>query len=126
MKFRSKYEERIYSNAGKAGHSVEFETIRLPYTTQGRYTPDFILPNGIIVEAKGYFDSRARSKMLAVKRCNPELDIRFLFMDSRKKLRKGSDTTYADWCKRHEFLFADGDSIPAKWFKERKKRDARK
>lgn len=122
MKFRSKFEKRIFENAKKKGFSVEFETIKVKYTIHSNYVPDFILPNGIIVEAKGYFDSRARAKMIAVKRDNPDLDVRFLFMDSRKKLRKGSKTTYADWCKRHDFLFADGDEIPRKWFNERKKK----
>lgn len=121
-KFRSKYEERIFNNAKDAGFSLEFETIKLKYTITSNYVPDFILPNGIIVEAKGYFDSRARAKMLAVKRDNPDLDIRFLFMDGRKKLRKGSKTNYEQWAQRHGFKYAIGDEIPKKWFKERKRK----
>lgn len=119
MKFRSKFEEQIYNNVKKNGLSVEFETMKLAYTMKGNYLPDFILPNGIIVEAKGYFDSRARAKMIAVKRDNPELEIRFLFMDSRKKLRKGSKSNYADWSRKHGFSFADGNTIPLKWFNEK-------
>lgn len=121
MRFRSKYEEKIYNNVKKDGLSVEFEPFKLQYTMEGNYLPDFVLPNGIIVEAKGYFDSRARAKMIAVKRSNPDLDIRFLFMNSKTKLRKGSKSTYADWCKRHGYPFEDGDTIPLKWFKENKK-----
>lgn len=124
MNFRSKYEKTIYDNVVNNGLTVEFEPFKLPYLMKGNYLPDFVLPNGIIVEAKGYFDSRARAKMVAVKKNNPTLDIRFVFMNSRTKLRKGSNATYADWCEKYGFPFADG-MIPLKWFKEtsRKKYD---
>lgn len=118
MRFRSKYEERIWKDAKKRKKKIKFEAEKLSYTLSCNYVPDFILPNGVYVEAKGYFDSRARSKMIAVKKCNPDLDIRMLFMDSRKKLRKGSESTYADWCLRHGFPFADGDEIPESWFEK--------
>lgn len=121
MNFRSKYEKTIYDNVVDNGLTVEFEPFKLPYLMKGNYLPDFVLPNGIIVEAKGYFDSRARAKMVAVKKHNPELDIRFVFMNSRTKLRKDSSATYADWCKKHDFPFADG-MIPLKWFKEASKK----
>lgn len=117
MKFRSKYEQQIYQHVEENGLTVEFEPFKLPYLVKGNYLPDFVLPNGIIVEAKGYFDSRARAKMVAVKKHNPELDIRFVFMNSRTKLRKGSQATYADWCEKHGFPFTDG-MIPLKWFNE--------
>lgn len=117
MKFRSKYEQTIYENVVDSGLTVEFEPFKLPYLMKGNYLPDFVLPNGIIVEAKGYFDSRARAKMVAVKKHNPHLDIRFVFMNSRTKLRKGSQATYADWCKKYGYPFADG-MIPLKWFEE--------
>ena len=86
---------------------------------KGNYLPDFVLPNGIIVEAKGYFDSRSRAKMIAVKKHNPNLDIRFVFMNSRNKLRKGSKTTYAEWCEKYGFKYAES-TIPLKWFKEKR------
>lgn len=118
MKFRSKFEEKIYNNAKRDGLVLQFESLKLPYLIPGNYLPDFVLSNGVIVEAKGYFDARARAKMVAVKKYNPDKDIRFLFMDSNKKLRKGSKTTYADWCKKYGFVFAEGDRIPLDWFKK--------
>jgi hypothetical protein len=118
LKFRSKFEEEIYNNAKQEGFKLDFETLKLEYLTKGNYLPDFILENGVIVEAKGYFDSRARAKMVAVKKNNPNKDIRFLFMDSSKKLRKGSKTTYADWCKKYGFIYAEGSVIPLKWFEK--------
>lgn len=117
MKFRSKYEETIYNNVIDEGLTVLFEPFKLPYFTKGNYLPDFVLPNGIIVEAKGYFDARSRAKMVAVKKNNPDLDIRMLFMNSKTKVRKGSATTYADWCNKNKFPFADG-LIPLEWFNE--------
>jgi hypothetical protein len=120
MKFRSGYERTIYETLTEAGLTAEFEPCKLAYLLRGNYIPDWRLPNGIYVESKGYFDSRARAKMLAVKKHNPDLDIRFVFMDSRKKLRKGSSTTYADWCNKYGFPFSDG-MIPEAWFNETSK-----
>lgn len=119
MKFRSKYEQEVFNTVERNGLTVDYEPFSLPYLMKGNYYPDFVLPNGIIVEAKGYFDSRARAKMIAVKKHNPNLDIRFVFMNSRTKLRKGSKLSYADWCDKYGFPFADG-MIPLKWFKEKK------
>lgn len=117
MNFKSKYEIEVFNNVKKNGLSVEYEPFKLQYLMKGNYLPDFVLPNGIIVEAKGYFDSKSRAKMVAVKKNNPDLDIRMLFMNSRTKLRKGSKMTYADWCEKYGFPFADG-MIPLKWFEE--------
>lgn len=118
MKFRSKFEENVYNTVKANGLEVEYETISLSYLVKGNYCPDFILPNGIIVETKGYFDSRSRAKMVAVKKHNPDLDIRMVFMNSRTKVRKGSKMTYADWCDKYGYPYADG-MIPLKWFKEK-------
>jgi len=120
MNFRSKFEETVYNDAVSNGITVEFEPFKLEYTIFGRYLPDFVLPNNIIIEAKGYFDVKARAKMAAVKRCHPDLDIRFVFMDANKKLSKGSKNTYADWARKYGFLFAEG-TIPAKWINEKPK-----
>lgn len=97
---------------------MEYETLNISYSVNHNYKPDFILPNGIIVEAKGYFDTRAQVKMKNVKRTNPELDIRFVFMNSRNKLNKSSKMTYADWCEKYQFPFADG-MIPLEWWQEK-------
>jgi hypothetical protein len=82
-----------------------------------KYTPDFILPNKIIVETKGRFTASDRKKHLLVKEQYPKLDLRFVFSNSRQKLYKGAKSTYADWCKKHGFKYAD-KSIPSSWIKE--------
>jgi len=84
------------------------------------YTPDFVLENGIIIETKGRFISPDRAKHLAVRDQYPDLDIRFVFTNSRTKLYKGSKTTYGMWCDRYGFKYADR-VIPNAWLKEPKK-----
>ena len=80
-----------------------------------KYKPDFVLTNGIIVEAKGQFLSSDRTKHKLIKEQNPNLDIRFVF--SKTKIGTKSKTTYAMWCVRYGFEYADR-SIPTNWIKE--------
>ncbi len=88
--------------------------------SEHKYTPDFILSNGIIVETKGLFEIADRKKHLIIKETYPNLDIRFVFTDPNSKLYKGSKTTYADWCIKNGYKYA-AKLIPAEWFKESKK-----
>ena len=48
---------------------------------------------------------------------NPELDIRIVFMSGKTKIRKGSKTTYGDWCDKHQIPWAE-KQIPEAWFSE--------
>ena len=97
--------------------SVKIEWEDLAYRT---YTTDFILHNGIIIETKGMFTAADRRKHLAVKRQHPKLDIRFVFENSRRKLRKGAKSTYSEWCTKYGFLYYDR-IIPEDWLKKRGK-----
>ena len=94
---------------------IEWED--LAYRT---YTPDFVLYNGIIIESKGMFTAADRRKHLAIKTQHPQLDIRFVFENSRRKLRKGAKSTYAEWCIRYDFRYYDR-IIPEDWIKEKGK-----
>ena len=58
-----------------------------------------------------------RKKHLLIKEQHPELDIRFVFSSSKAKLSKGSKTTYALWCTKNGFKFADR-LIPRAWLKD--------
>lgn len=117
MKFRSKFEKSLWDGARKSKLKLKYEKLILPYTTSHKYNPDFELPNDIIIEAKGYFDPRARSKMVAVKKAYPDKDIRFVFQNSRNKLNRSSKMTYGDWCDKHGFPYAEG-TIPEEWWNE--------
>jgi hypothetical protein len=95
----------------------EYEKKKIDYVVPARkakYTPDFVLANGIIIETKGRFLADDRKKQLLVKEQNPELDIRFVFSSSKAKLSKASKTTYADWCIKNGFKYAD-KTIPEEW-----------
>lgn len=142
--------------------AVAYESLVIPYDPPAvtrKYTPDFPLPNGIIVETKGRFTTEDRQKHKHIKAQHPELDIRFVFSDSKAKLTsqknkefvkwlksthnitcsfnripdridkqyreafwetlktKPSQTSYADWCEKNGFLYADV-KIPDEWLKE--------
>ena len=97
--------------------SIKIEWEDLAYRT---YTPDFILSNGIIIETKGMFTAMDRRKHLAIKKQHPKLDIRFIFENSKRRLRKGAKSTYAQWCDRYGFEY-DNRVIPQEWLKEKGK-----
>lgn len=102
------------------GIRVRFEMFRISYEVPAsahHYTPDFELPNGIIIETKGIFETTDRAKHILIKSQHPGLDIRFVFSNSNAKIYKGSPTTYGDWCEAHGFRYSD-KVIPAEWLKE--------
>ena len=117
--YRSGLEETIAKDLKEAGISFLYEDKKITYqVNQVRtYTPDFILPNGIIIETKGRFVVDDRMKHLMIREQYPHLDLRFVFSNSRNKIRKGSKTTYGDWCTKHGFLYAD-KMIPDEWLRQ--------
>ena len=118
--FRSGLEEQVAQQLQNAGLSYDYEAVKLQYikpAREAKYTPDFILPNGIIVETKGRFVVEDRQKHLILKDQHPKLDVRFVFSNSNTKISKGSKTTYAAWCQKHGFTYAD-KLIPKDWMEE--------
>jgi hypothetical protein len=95
--------------------AIKIEWEDLMYRT---YTPDFVLPNGLIIEVKGLFTASDRRKHVAIKKQHPNLDIRFVFESSKRKLSKGAKSTYAIWCEKNKFLYADR-IVPEDWLKEK-------
>ena len=119
--YRSGLEDKVSKQLQESGVSFEYETLKIQYEVNEtrRYTPDFILPNGIIIETKGRFVAADRKKHLLIQQQHPHLDIRFVFSNSRAKLSKGAKSTYAEWCEKHGFLYADKE-IPQEWLEENK------
>ena len=118
--YRSGLEEDVSKDLSSRGIMADYEAISIPYCPPSRlrrYTPDFVLPNGIIVETKGQFVTDDRTKHKNIKAEHPELDVRFVFSNSRNKLSKVSRTTYAAWCRQYGFLFADR-RVPQEWIEE--------
>lgn len=123
--FRSGLEETIAQQIAEAGLEVRYEhpEDRIQYIVpekKSRYTPDFVLTksNGepLIIESKGRFLTADRQKHLLIRK-QFNHDIRFVFSNSRQKIGKGSKTTYAMWCEKHGFKFAD-KLIPREWLQE--------
>jgi hypothetical protein len=117
--YRSGLEEQVAAQLKAAGTDPRFETVKIEYSkpaSKHKYTPDFPL-NGIIVETKGRFMPDDRKKHLLLKEQRPDLDIRFVFSRSKQAITKGSNTTYAMWCDKHGFKYAD-KLIPTAWLKE--------
>ena len=115
--YRSGLEEVVDSTLKQRNIDGEYEKHKIKYVvpaTDHTYTPDFRLPNGIFVETKGRFVTEDRKKHVLIRKQHPELDIRFVFQNSKNKIRKGSPTTYADWCVKHGFIYAD-KTIPQEW-----------
>ena len=116
--YRSGLEVDIAKDLRERGEKFKYETLKVKWVLHEdkTYTPDFILPNGVIIEAKGRFTLEDRKKHLAVQKQKPDLDIRFVFSNSRSKLYKGSKSTYASWCEKFGFQYAD-KRIPDDWLK---------
>ena len=115
--YRSGFEAKLAHQLKRGGVSFQYETIKLEYRKTTTYTPDFILPNGIIIEAKGLWTVEDRTKHLLVREQHPHLDIRLVFMNASNKIRKGSDTTYAAWCDKKNILYAN-KTIPKSWLSQ--------
>tara|TARA_R100000781_G_C3969295_1_gene89536 strand:- start:67 stop:435 length:369 start_codon:yes stop_codon:yes gene_type:complete len=114
-KYRSGLEKQVAKLLQGLGISFEYESIKVPYTIQHNYTPDFILPNYVHLETKGYWDPADRRKILAVKKDNPELDLRMVFQSPYNKINKKSKTTYAMWCDKHNIPWTAYHNIPLEW-----------
>jgi hypothetical protein len=118
--FRSGLEDRNAAHLDGLGVKVTYEEHTLEYpqpTKLRRYTPDFILPNGIIIETKGRFITADRQKHLLIKQAHPDLDIRFVFSNAHQTISKQSKTTYARWCEHKGFLWA-AVVVPEEWINE--------
>ncbi len=120
--YRSGFEHKVSEQLSEAKVSFEYETTVISYIkpeTNHTYTIDFTLPNGILVETKGRWVLEDRKKHLLIKAQHPELDIRLVFQNSKGKIRKGSKTSYADFCDKHDIIWAD-KTIPTTWYNEKK------
>ena len=115
--FRSGFEHAVAGQLLDAGCEFEYEPYSITYPAPDRrYKPDFVLPNGIILEVKGRFTGPDRAKHLRIKKAHPDLDIRFVFQVDNK-LTKVSKTRYSDWCEKNGFPYCFV-TIPEEWLQE--------
>lgn len=107
LTLRSGFEQRVAKYLDKKKIKYEYETVKLEYTapeTKHSYTPDFIIDRGkklgkLFVEVKGRWTAQDRKKMVQVKECNPDKDIRIIFMIDNP-ITKKSKTTYTMWAEK--------------------------
>jgi hypothetical protein len=116
--YKSGIEGDIAVQLKQAGLPADYEPGKLPYMDKPHtYTPDFILPNGIVIETKGYFVPEDRTKHLRIKEQYPDLDLRFVFARPENRINKTSKTTYGEWATKKGFKWSKR-RIPEAWFTE--------
>lgn len=118
--YRSGFEVQVANQLKEAGVDFQYEPKdgKIKYQKPpASYVPDFTLPNGVMIEAKGLFTGSDRTKHLLIKKQHPDIDIRFIFQNPRAKLNKGSKTSYADWCSKYGFQWA-AKRVPVEWLQE--------
>lgn len=128
--FRSKFEHRLAMSLDERGVDYNYESEEWEYFTKVRnglcddcsgthvlqrrwYTPDFFLPNGIIIEAKGQLTAGNRTTLKAIREAHPSADLRLVFM-ANNRISKSSGSTYIDWAEQFGFKYALG-GIPDDW-----------
>lgn len=121
--YRSKFEAKVAKHLKDKKVKFDYESEVLSYTipeSKHRYTPDFTLPNGVVVEAKGRFTPADRKKMSLVKEQNPDRDIRLIFMVDNT-LTKVSKTKYSDWATKRGFIchVSRVGEIPKEWYESK-------
>ena len=117
--YRSGFEDDVAKELRSKGIKFTYEKEKIKWVDLKvrTYTPDFVLSNGIIIETKGRFVATDRRKHREIKKQFSDLDIHFVFQNSRAKLYKGAKSSYGDWCNKYGFQYAD-KSIPDDWLKE--------
>lgn len=121
--YRSGLEDKIAKQLNAIDIFYEYEPPdkKIHYTKPekaSRYTPDFMFGDcPIIIETKGRFVTADRQKHLLIKEQHPELEVRFVFSNSKTRISKTSSTSYAMWCEKYGFKFSDKE-IPSAWIKE--------
>lgn len=117
MAFKSGFERSFEANLRSRGIKFHYESHKVPYILERTYNPDFeIIDHGFFIETKGLLDRDSKAKMVAVKKQNPDLDIRFVFMKADKRI-PGTKQTHAEWADRNGFPWAES-TAPEEWFEQ--------
>lgn len=141
--FRSLLEKNFSKYLKAIGIDYLYEAVKIPYIVPAKnrtYLPDFVYdPNSkrrikkhislgdlekgmVVIETKGRLTASDQAKMLYVRECNPDIDIRFVFPNDRilHKKKKGytdNKYRYSDWCIDNGFDYFIGTEPPKEWFK---------
>lgn len=122
-KYRSSSEEKFAKELRKNNVKFKYESELIEYTITKvfRYKPDFIIHKSrsdkVYIEIKGWFTGKDRQKLIRVRECNPDMDIRIVF-EADNKLSKESNTRYSEWAQKHGFKYHVGLNVPDEWVSE--------
>lgn len=126
---RSKFESRVAKLLTKEGVKFEYEPFQIEYHSKVRggfcgdceskgvlksqwYTPDFWIPgHDAIIETKGRFTSKDRTKMIDLVEAWPNYKFYMWFMTDNK-IHKKSKTRYSDWCEANGISYHIGEEVP--------------
>lgn len=113
-KRRNKFEDRIDHELALAKMAAMYEAERLPYVLAKVYIPDWTYLSRtsrkkIYIETKGYLRPEDKTKLRAVKKQHPDIDLRIIFYAYKLE--------YIKWANKHGFPYAIG-SIPEEWLNE--------
>lgn len=124
-KRRSKLEMRFEQILIDNQAEYDYEVTVIPYTvpeSKHKYTVDWTLLNGPLIETKGYLSDHAeRTKYVLLKQQYPDLDLRFVF-DNPNKLCGGTKYTHAKWADKYQIPWCsirDEETIK-QWIEESK------
>lgn len=117
VEYRSKFEASLSHDLSEIAQ-LAYEANRLSYHIPHVYVPDWSdSERKIILEIKGLFDADERQKILAIKKCNPDWTICFIFMNDKTKITKTSKTSYRDWCEKNGIqVFGTIDEFRQKFY----------
>jgi hypothetical protein len=116
LNYRSMSEVRYAARLQKAGIDFEYEPDTFSYQfAPQKYTPDFKIGNTYF-EYKGKLDADTRKKLRAIKKSNPDLDLRLVFEKPRNLIRKRKTPTekvsrYFEWAEKNNFLWYDARDV---------------
>ena len=135
---RSNFETLVANSLTRHGVAFEYEPFNVKYSSRvvsgrcnvcgnknvykGRnYRPDFVLGNGIYLEAKGKLTSAERSKIIAILETSDVISrdtYRIIFMRNNV-LNKKTTTRYSDWAEANGIIYhvSSTGEIPENWIK---------
>jgi len=133
---RSKFETLVAASLKRHRVAFEYEPFNVKYSSRvastycqscgskdtrknRNYRPDFVLGNGIYLEAKGKLTSAERSKIIAILETSDVINLdnyRLLFMRDNT-LSKTSTTRYSEWATKHGIIFhvSSTGEVPKNW-----------
>jgi hypothetical protein len=120
----SKFEEQVEKDLISRGINYAYESIKVFFTPPPKkrsklWDWEITTDTGkqIIVEGKGWWESKVRLAETEAIKQNPQHDVRYLFQRASTKISKKSKTSYGDWCDKHGIQWAEG-TIPQAWLEE--------